>query len=166
MNGSCRVAAVCALVGALIVWIGPYANASQILAVYKLSEKAVRCPEGMHAKHGCVELMGRALAHTRWIRMHRVAAVGASTSTIPDGCMSASTKGELSGAQGIVHFTGVGYYCPKRNTAKYYLDFNAADAKRFGLPLHGAINYHGKKSRETFTVGVGAGHALESLHSG
>lgn len=117
----------------------------------------------MHAKQGCVELTGKSVTANRWPEMHRVAAVGAAIPGRP-GCVSATTRGVLSGSHGDLRFTGKGYYCPTSDTAGYRLRFDAADAKGFGLPLHGAIRYHGNENSETFTAGKvaanGSGHLI------
>lgn len=155
--------AACSLTAALTVSAAPLAWATQTLAVYKLSEKATHCPKNMHAKYGCVKLTGKTMTASRWPEMHRIAAVGAAAPGIHTGCVSAITTGTLSGPHGVVHFTGAGYYCPKSDTAAYRLRFNAADAKRFGLPLYGAIHYHGKENSETFTASKGRRNRPEPM---
>lgn len=155
MNRIYLLAAACFLSGILAIASAPPACAAQTLAVYRLSEKAIICPGDLHAKQGCVELTGTSASAGRWPAMRRVAAVGTAIPGRP-GCVSAVTKGVLSGSHGDIHFTGKGYYCPKSDTARYLLRFNAADAKRFDLPLHGVIRYQGKENSETFTAGSAA----------
>lgn len=138
--------------GAITVAVTTQAQATQILATYKLSEKTIRCPGHMPARQGCIELTGKAVTGDRWPRMKRIAAVGTGKSDVPAGCVSATTEGVLSGAQGDLRFSGEGYYCPKSNTARYMLNFKATDAKSFSLPVHGVIRYRGKRNRETFTA--------------
>ena len=163
MNRTYLLAAGFSLTGILAIAVASPACAAQTLGVYKLSEKSISCPANMPAKQGCVELTGKSETAGRWPGMRRVAAVGTAIPGRP-GCVSATTRGVLSGSHGDVHFTGKGYYCPKSDTAGYRLRFDASDAKGFGLPLHGAIRYDGKKGSETFTASKG--HAAGSLSSG
>ena len=119
---------------------------------YRLKESIAKCPANTHAKLGCVLLIGKALeSDLGWAVMHRFAVVDAPKPGLPAGCASAITHGRLSGKSGMIHFKGEGYYCPKTDTAFYDYTFNAAEAERYGLPIHGVIRYVGSSNSETFT---------------
>lgn len=143
--------AACLLGGVTAVFA---AGSARTLAVYKTGDHFVKCPAGVHAKTGCVELTGKALTSTHWPELKRFAVVDAASPHIPAGCLTATTTGTLSGKDDVVRFTATGYYCPDTDTAWYRLSFDPADAKRFGLPRHGRIRYIGKNNTETFRASV------------
>lgn len=122
---------------------------------YKVTEKAAKCPAGMHPQGGCVWLIGQALeSGSGWPEMRRLAIVDAPAPALPAGCDSATTSGVLYGKHARIQFKGSGYYCPKTDTAWYGYTFDAKDAKRFGLPVHGSIQYVGSSNTETFASSV------------
>lgn len=119
---------------------------------YRVEEQPAQCPADTHPQGGCVWLIGKALeSGTPWPAMRRIAIVGTPAPGLPAGCNSATTTGVLSGSHGSMHFKGEGYYCPKTDTAWYGYTFDAAQARRLILPLHGSIRYVGSSNTETFT---------------
>lgn len=126
--------------------------ATSLHLIYQLRESIEKCPASTHAKLGCALLVGKALeSDTGWAVMRRFAVVDAPKPGLPAGCAFATTHGRLSGKSGRIHFKGEGYYCPKTDTAFYRYTFNAAEAGRYGLPIHGVIRYVGSSNTETFT---------------
>ena len=139
----------------VLAWVAPpsaWASSALTLQVtYKVTEKSAKCPAATHPQGGCVWLTGKALnSHSPWTEMRRLASVGASAAALPAGCDSATTSGVLQGKHGTIHFKGAGYYCPKTDTALYHYTFDAAQAKRFELPVNGTIRYVGSSNTETF----------------
>jgi hypothetical protein len=73
---------------------------------------------------------------------------------VPAGCIAVRTIGALISAQGLLHFKGEGHYCSKTDTASYHLVFEAAEARRSGMPTDGTINYDGGRNLETYSTSV------------
>lgn len=128
------------------------ASALPLQITYRLKEKPIHCPADARSNTQCVLLAGKAVkAGTRWPEMRRLAVVGRSAPGLPKGCVSAATSGTLSGKSGVLHFKGQGYYCPQADMAWYRYEFNAAQARRRGLPWRGVIRYVGRSHTETFS---------------
>lgn len=121
--------------------------------VFKPEDHPVACPAGTQPKNGCLAVSGKSDdAASPWSGFARTAYLDGPGPGAPEGCIVVSTRGELDSTRGSLHFTAEGHYCPKVDVAQYRYTLDAAEARQFGLPPHGILDYDGPKGTETYVV--------------